>query len=135
MKTCKEALASFIKAPGFREKAIAAFTLIEILIVVAIIGIILGIAVPALNGAREQAIQTKRDAVISQVATAKARYLLSAAGLNKDNTYNVQFSDIQNYLLVNGGIPADMNALLSGTGWNGANFNIGTPNNVPVGKL
>jgi prepilin-type N-terminal cleavage/methylation domain-containing protein len=100
MKTVKEAFASLRSAKTLPSKAVAAFTLIEILIVVAIIGIILGIAVPALSTAREDALTTKERALEAQVATAKSRYYLANPGVSETNA--PAFADIAPYLMVNG---------------------------------
>jgi prepilin-type N-terminal cleavage/methylation domain-containing protein len=110
MKTVKEAFASLRSAKTLPSKAVAAFTLIEILIVVAIIGIILGIAVPALSTAREDALTTKERALEAQVATAKSRYYLANPAVAE--TTAPTFANIAPYLMVNGVANPSQNAFL-----------------------
>jgi prepilin-type N-terminal cleavage/methylation domain-containing protein len=52
-----------------------AFTLIELLVVVAAIGILLGIAVPALNSAYERAKVTKDISNLRQIGAATQMYM------------------------------------------------------------
>jgi prepilin-type N-terminal cleavage/methylation domain-containing protein len=105
-----------------------AFTLIEMLIVVAIIGILVGIGVPALRNARADAQNRKADSVLANVATAKARFELDAANnaaITAFNTSNegAKFTSLQPYLLVNGAPVASLAALVDGTGRAGININ------------
>src|ERR1044072_9781581 len=98
------------------------FTLIEMLIVVTIIGIIVGIGVPALRDAKQKAAQAKSDSVIATVATAKTRYTLdntdaaiaafNAGGFGEGNRFNA----IAPYILVKGVPVANLQILLEGTG-------------------
>lgn len=115
-----------LQATSLREKAIAAFTLIEILIVVAIIGIILGIAVPALNTAREDALSTKQNALAAQLATAKTRFYLANPSVAE--TVAPSFAQIAPYLSVNGVSSPSQNAFL-GTF---SNLSIGAGNTAPT---
>jgi prepilin-type N-terminal cleavage/methylation domain-containing protein len=113
------------------------FTLIEMLIVITIIGIIVGIGVPALRDAKQKAAQAKVDSVIATIATAKARYTLD----NSDSaitTFNgadaadgtsaggTRFTALKPYILVKGVQVADVPTLLNGTGL--SNLTIGTLN-------
>jgi len=86
------------------------FTLIEVLIVVAIIAIIVGIGVPALRNARENAVNAKRGALLSNVATAKTRVLLDGGSLSGSN----DFAAIAPYILVRGVPPTHIENLTEG---------------------
>jgi prepilin-type N-terminal cleavage/methylation domain-containing protein len=103
-----------------------AFTLIEMLIVVAIIGILVGVGVPALRNARADAQLQKRNSIIANVATAKARYELDNdtqaiatynAAADSVDTANGKFDLLQEYLVVNGTTPANVAALIKGSGY------------------
>ena len=95
------------------------FTLIEMLIVVAIIGILVSIAVPALNTAKADAQLAKAKAIGASVATAKVRYALQATPtLGAPSSFN-EFSP---YLLVNGSTPVITD--LTTTPANGAGSNV-----------
>jgi len=99
-----------------------AFTLIEMLIVVAIIGILVGVGVPALRNARAEAQLQKRNSIIANVATAKARYELdndtaSIADYNDDAEGSARFDKLKGYLVVNGRTPANIGELIGGSGY------------------
>lgn len=85
---------------SFTKSAKGAFTLIEMLIVVAIIGILVGLGVPALRDAKAQARQAKIDSAVCQVATAKDRYALDNAAVVAGST--VTFANIAPYITVKG---------------------------------
>jgi prepilin-type N-terminal cleavage/methylation domain-containing protein len=99
-----------------------AFTLIEMLIVVAIIGILVGVGVPALRNARADAQEQKRNSVLANVTTAKARFELDN-NVSAITAYNAltdeddRFDEIKQYLVVNGVQPANVTALIQGTGY------------------
>jgi type IV pilus assembly protein PilA len=99
------------------------FTLIEMLIVVAIIGILVAIAVPALNTAKRDAQEAKKNAIEAAVATAKTRYVLNSVN-NINSGTAANFDHIKPYLLINGKVPSSQNDLANGTG-NGIT-NLGT---------
>jgi prepilin-type N-terminal cleavage/methylation domain-containing protein len=114
------------------------FTLIEMLIVVTIIGIIVGIGVPALRDAKQKAAQAKQDSVIATIATAKTRYTLDSTDpqitafngmADTSSTTGPRFNALQNYILVKGVPVADIPTLLAGTGMGNltiGNLNVGT---------
>ncbi len=91
------------------------FTLIEMLIVVAIIGILVAIAIPALSDSKEDAQQAKQDTVVSQVETAKQRYSLNFDG-QLTGTEPATLTELGEYLIVNG-VAATSESLTQGTGW------------------
>ncbi|MBI1971499.1 MAG: type II secretion system protein [Candidatus Wildermuthbacteria bacterium] len=62
------------------------FTLIELLVVIAIIGILAGIVLVALGGARSSARDSRRQADIRQISTAMALYY------NDNNAYLISTS-------------------------------------------
>ena len=106
------------------------FTLVEMLIVVTIIGIIIGIGVPALRDAKSRAVSAKQDAILATVATAKTRYALdstdSGAAFNATAAAVDRFNFLAPYILVKGVAVTSIPVLL-GTG--------GVANNIDVGFL
>jgi len=93
-----------------------AFTLIELLIVVAIIGILVGIGVPALRNSRQNAVDSKADTITAQLATAKTRYILDLgeASWNGLADNAARFTALQPYILVNGVPVASIAELCNG---------------------
>ena len=84
-------------------KRMRAFTLIETLIVVAILSILVAIAVPALNTAKEDARSSKKAAITASVATAKMRYTLKVDGIAGTEA---KFAEFKTMMLLSGVTPA-----------------------------
>ena len=61
------------------KKKIAGFTLVEIMIVVAIIGLLAAIGIPSFLKARQKSVESTMNANIEQLEGARQRYALDAA--------------------------------------------------------
>ena len=118
------------------SKSQSAFTLVEILIVVAIIAILVGIGVPKLLTAKADAQAAKRKAVIAAVSLAKERYTLdptfNAAAVTAFNvtaaTDAAKFALILGYVNVNGATAVDLATTLDGTGF--SSMTVGLVNDI-----
>ena len=109
----------------------AGFTLIEMLVVVTIIGILVGIGVPALRSAKADAQDSKASSVVQNVATAKTRYILDNSATQLDSaTETARFTAIKSYMTVNGVVPAALSDLIAGTGK--TNLVIGNSTTAPA---
>jgi prepilin-type N-terminal cleavage/methylation domain-containing protein len=90
------------------------FTLVEMLIVVAILSIVVAIAVPALNTAKRDAQQQRRETIRASLSTAVTRTMLE----ENFNRYGQRFTfdDIKKYVMVNGRQPANLTELAQSAG-------------------
>jgi len=88
----------------FQLKPLSAFTLIETLIVISIVSILVGIALPALNTAKEKSQEVKRNTILTAVTTAKTRYSLQQESTSHEGQ-EVAFAHIRPYLIINGKNP------------------------------
>jgi prepilin-type N-terminal cleavage/methylation domain-containing protein len=117
---------------GSVRRARAAFTLIEMLIVVVIIGILVGIGVPALLKALDNSRKSKIDSVLSNIATAKNRFALdkTTAQVNAWNAADLddQFTALAPYIVVQGktGSTLTIEAFIKGTGKASEDLDLGT---------
>lgn len=99
------------------------FTLIELLVVIGIIGILIGILLPAISGATKEARVTKAKATIQQIEMACEAYL------NEYGTSVIILNEEQNF-------NDSMRSHLNGNNWRERNFfrednNINNPWNKP----
>lgn len=103
----------------------AGFTLIEMLLVVAIIAIIVSIAVPAMKTAKSDAQTAKENALKSAIGTAVQRAQikgeLTEVGGKTPGDHIIRFNHLSKYLIINGTTPSISsvaNASENGTGKN-----------------
>ena len=85
--------------PGFNKKNERGFTLIELMIVIAIIGILAAIAIPQFNFYRGRSFDSAATADLRNAATAQEAYFVdnqaycSAVGTLTGSTYGLYLSD------------------------------------------
>jgi prepilin-type N-terminal cleavage/methylation domain-containing protein/prepilin-type processing-associated H-X9-DG protein len=82
-------------APPRRRKGINGFTLVELLVVVAIIGILIGLLLPAVNAARKSARMTQCANNVKQMGLALILFADSHGG-ELPKTSDTEFADLKN---------------------------------------
>ncbi len=87
------------------------FTLIELLLVIAILGILAGIAVPLFLGERSKAMHTEAKSNLEAIRLLEEQYFSENGNYGPDGTYRYRVGDTSIQALLPGFQPGDVNAL------------------------
>ena len=106
---------------NFKAKANRGFTIVELVVVITVIGLLAALAVGAYNKVVNDAKNTKKQALINTLATAKSLFVADPKRVAADITgYNAapdnNFASVAPYIRVNGQQPANEAALLTMSG-------------------
>jgi prepilin-type N-terminal cleavage/methylation domain-containing protein len=107
---------------GFKKRS-GGFSLVEILVVVAVAGVLVSLAVPTLNKVKERSLEHQREKISNAIEFAKQQYVNSSPTRAHDGEDTVLYENIAIYVLVDGKNPKTI-LEVSDKDYNGTGLNI-----------